>query len=206
MSEPKAVARELQEVVPGVCRWWVEDERIGGAESDAHAVDGPDGVVLVDPLPLADAALERLGRVSTICLTAACHQRAAWRYAAAFDVPVHAPHGTRQMEEEPTARYGAGDQLPGGLIALHAPGPEDVHFAFLRPGEPAVLFCPDLLSNMPGRGLRFVPFEYHDDPDLTRRSVASFLDLPFDVLCMDHGAPIADDPKGRIRELLASTP
>ena len=50
--------------------------------------------------------------------------------------------------------------------------------------------------------MTFVPFEYHDDPRATRRSVESLLALPFTVLCLAHGAPVVDDPKGAIRELL----
>jgi len=193
----------VSEVVPGVWRWWVEDERIGGFESDAHAVRDDDAVVLIDPLPLSEGALAKVGRVTAVCLTAACHQRAAWRYAAGFGAPVYAPHGTRAMEGEPDRRYGEGDELPGGLRAVRVPGPEPVHYAFLRAGEPAVLFCPDLLSNAPDEGLEFVPPQHHDDPAETRRSVERLLELPFDVICFNHGAPIVDDPKGRIRALLS---
>ena len=63
MSEPRAVAAAMEEVVPGVWHWHVSDERIGGATSAAHAVADGDGVVLIDPLPLAEKALERLSPV-----------------------------------------------------------------------------------------------------------------------------------------------
>ena len=43
------------------------------------------------------------------------------------------------------------------------------------------------------------------DPAETRRSVERLLDLPFSVLCLDHGAPITDDPKGALRQLLDTT-
>jgi glyoxylase-like metal-dependent hydrolase (beta-lactamase superfamily II) len=112
------------------------------------------------------------------------------------------------MEEEPDERYRAGDLLPGGLRAVHTPGPEEVHFSFLRasePGEPGVLFCSDLLTNYGRRGLDFVPLKYHDDPAQTRRTVEGFLDLDFEVLCLDHGSAIATDPKAEIRALLART-
>jgi hypothetical protein len=47
-----------------------------------------------------------------------------------------------------------------------------------------------------------VPGEYHDDPAATRESVRRFLDLPFGALCLAHGGPVRDDPKGAIRRLL----
>jgi hypothetical protein len=65
-----------------------------------------------------------------------------------------------------------------------------------------VLFVSDLISNDGGRELRFVPPEFHEDPAETRRSVERLLDLDFDVMCLDHGAPIVDDPKAALRELL----
>ncbi len=53
--------------------------------------------------------------------------------------------------------------------------------------------------------LRFIPPEYHEDPAATRRSVERLLDLPFSILCLDHGAPLLDDPKPALRGLLAHT-
>lgn len=205
MAEPAAVAATAEEVVPGVVRWGVANERIGGAESTAHAVSGPDGTVLLDPVRLAPAALAALGAVRAILLTAQCHQRSSWRYRRELGAPVWAPEGTRPMEEEPDERYRAGDLLPGGLRAVHTPGPEEVHFSFLREAEPRVLFCADLLTHYAGRPLDFVPLRYHDDPAQTRRTVEGFLHLDFTVLCLDHGTPIVDDPKAAIRDLLART-
>ena len=204
MTEPKSAARRLEEVVPGVLRWTIErDERIGGAETDAHAVVTEGANVLIDPLPLADGELERLSPVRAICLTAQCHQRSSWRYRERFGAPVHAPHGVRPMEGDPDAHYGEGDLLPGGLRAIRTPGPEEVHYAFLLEREPRVLFCPDLLTQYPGKPLDFVPPRYHDDPAETRRSVERLLEVDFSVLCLDHGAPILDDPHAAIRELLS---
>lgn len=201
MSEPKAVAETVEEVVPGIWRWHVLDERID-AESDAHAVSDRGGAVLIDPLPLREAALKGLEPIVAICLTAACHQRSAFRYRRAYGVKVYAPEGCRAMDEEPDVRYRAGEMLPGGLKAIHTPGPELVHYAFWRERSPAVLFRPDLIMRDAGGDLAFIPAEYHDDPEATRGSVHRFLDLPFEVLCMDQGAPVIANPHAALRELL----
>lgn len=206
MSEPVAVAQELEEVVPGVFSWRVADERIGGFTSAAHAVRGDDGAyVLIDPLPLVDSELARLEPVEAIVLTAATHQRSSWRYRTRFGVPVQLPEGSRETDEEPDAHYGAGAQLPGGLEAVHAPGPEQPHYALLLARDPGVLFCPDQLMRGPDGALLFVPGEFHEDPAETRRTVERLLELPFSVLCLDHGPPLVDDPKRTIRDLLAAT-
>lgn len=205
MAESNAIAERADEVAPGIWRWWVHNELIGGAESTSHAVRADGGVVFVDPVRLAGDALAALGPVTAVCLTAQCHQRSAWRFRRELGARVWAPEGTRPMEEEPDERYREGDVLPAGLRAVHTPGPEEVHFSFLRAGDPRVLFCSDLLTHYEGRELDFVPLRYHDDPEQTRRTVEGLLDLDFEVLCLDHGAPLADEPKAAIRALLEQT-
>ncbi len=189
MSEPKARAGEIERVAPGVWHWWVWDDRID-FRSDAHAVNGDRGKVLIDPLPLAPGALAALGRVEAICLTAACHQRSAWRYRRRFGVRVHAPEGTRPMEEEPDVRYRDGDSLPGGLRAVRTPGPEAAHYALWRRRRPAVVFCPDLVVATEEGTLALMPADLHESPRATRRSIRRLARLPASILCLDHGAPL----------------
>jgi len=203
VSEPLAVAQELEDVVPGVYCWHVADERIGGFTSASHAVRSDDGgFVLIDPLPLVEEELARLEPVEAIVLTAATHQRSSWRYRARFGAPVRLPEGSRETDEEPDGHYRAGDALPAGLQPVHAPGPEQPHYALLLERGPGVLFCPDQLMRGPDGTLHFVPGEYHEDPAETRRTVERLLELPFGVLCLDHGEPLVDDPKRVIGELL----
>lgn len=203
MSEPRAVAADAAEVVPGVWHWAISDERIGGHLSAAHALAGPGGVVLIDPLPLAAAALERLGAVTAICLTTSSHQRSAWRYRRDHGVEVWAPALARTFDEQPDRRYGDGDELPGGLHAVFTPGAGTSQHTLVA-SEPSVAFVPDLLVHPPGEPLALIPGEYAHDVGEARVNVAKLLELPFGALCMGHGAPITDDPKGAIRTLLAS--
>jgi len=201
VSEPQAVADTIEQIVPGLWRWHVLDERIG-SESDAHAVCGDDGAVLIDPLPLGKESLTKLEPIIAICLTAACHQRSAWRYRRTYGVKVYAPEGCRAMDEEPDVRYRAGEMLPGGLRAIHTPGPEFAHYALWRERSPSVLFCPDLIMRDADGALCLIPAEYHEDPEATRDSVRRLLDLPFEILCMAHGAPLSVNPHAALRRLL----
>jgi glyoxylase-like metal-dependent hydrolase (beta-lactamase superfamily II) len=204
MAEPPAVAEKLQEVVPDVFHWSVANPRLGGVASASHAVRTDSGEsVLIDPVRLTDERLQTLTPVSAIALTAATHQRSAWRYRKQFGATVYLPAGSRATEEEPDVSYAAGDVLPGGLEAVHTPGPEEPHYALLK-RDARVLFCPDLVMVDDGE-LVFVPGEYHEDPKQTRESVERLLELPFDVLCLDHGPPFLDDPKESLRQLLAVT-
>lgn len=203
MSEPKAVAADVEEVVPGVWHWAVADDRIGGYFSAAHALGTTGGVVLIDPLPLAAAGFDRLGAVTAICLTTSSHQRSAWRYRREHGVEVWAPALARTFEEEPDRRYGEDDVLPAGLRAVFTPGAGTSQHTLLA-AEPAVAFVPDLLVRGPGEPTALIPSEYAHDIEEARRSVERLLELPFDVLCLGHGVPVTADPKGAIRAALAS--
>jgi hypothetical protein len=202
MSEPKAVAGDAEGVVSGVWHWAVEDDRIGGYLSAAHAIRAGGGVVLVDPLPLADAGFARFGSVSAICLTTSSHQRSAWRYRREHGVEVWAPALAHTFDEEPDHRYGDGDVLPGELRAVFTPGAGTSQHTLVA-ATPSVAFVPDLLIHLPGEQLSLIPEEYAHDIDEARRSTEKLLELSFDVLCLAHGTPITQDPKRAIQAALA---
>ena len=204
MSEPREIADSVEQVVEGVWHWRIHNANIGGTISSSHAVAAGRGSVLIDPVRLAPKAFESLPAPTAVVLDARTHQRAAWRYRAEFAIEVWLPEDAPKADEEPDRRYGEGDVLPGGLLAIRTPGPERAHYSFLLERAPGVLFCSDLISNDGGRELRFVSPEYHEDPAETRRSVEHLLALPFAVLCLDHGAPVTDDPKAALQELLAA--
>ena len=205
MAEPRETATDLELVVDGVYHWRIRNSAIGGAISSSHAVVDNGATVLVDPVRLTGDALATLPQPVAIVLTARCHQRSAWHYRSELGAEVWLPEDAPGTDEEPDRRYAEGDPLPGGLVAVRTPGPELAHYSLLLARSPGVLFCSDLVSNGGDGGLRFVPAEYHEDPAETRRSVERLLELPFGVLCLDHGAPVTLDPKSAIRRLLEST-
>ena len=118
------------------------------------------------------------------------------------EIPAGLDRLAREMDEEPDVRYRDDEILPGGLKAVHSPGPEQAHYAFWREQAPSVLFCPDLVMRVERGGLEFIPPEYHEDPGGTRASVRRLLELPFDVFCMDHGAPLTAKPHEALRRLM----
>lgn len=202
MSEPKARAKRIQTVVPGILNWHVHDDRID-SRSDAHAIRRATTSVLIDPLPLSRERLDRLGAVEAICLTGSCHQRSAWRFRRILRVPVFAPKGADGLEEDPDETYRGGDVLPGGLEAIHAPGPTRVHFAFYLARGRGALFCADILMN-DGRAVRFIDPDYQDEPKRARTTARAFLERRFSVLCFDHGAPVTRGAHASIRKALAT--
>ena len=185
-------------------RWHLHDDRIGGAESDAYAVVRDGHVVLIDPLPIDEAKLRALGTVEAIVLTAGNHQRSAWRFRKAFGAKVYAPEDARGLEEQPDYSYSGGDLLPGGLTAIHTPGPiESMHSLWLD--KPAsILFVSDILMHDGSGEPAFVPGEYQDDPVRTRASARRLLDdFPVDGLGFAHGPPIMHGARRALEAALA---
>jgi hypothetical protein len=199
MSEPQARAESVEPVVPGVYRWHVADERLGGRESDAYAVVEDGRVVLVDPLPVDERLLAALGRVEAIVLTAANHQRSAWRLRERLRVPVYGPEGGRGYERAPDHLYSGGDLLPGGLTAFHAPGPSEAMHVLWRARPVAVAFLSDLVVRAGDGPVAFLPAARQEAPHRARASLRRLLDdLPFTAACLAHGAPLTE----RAREAL----
>jgi glyoxylase-like metal-dependent hydrolase (beta-lactamase superfamily II) len=201
MSEPRSVARAVEEILPGLFHYSVLDDRIE-TESDAYAVVEAGKVVLVDPLRLEDAAFERRGTVEAILLGAPAHQRAAWRWRRRTGARVYAPSGSEGLEEPADLLYGDGDRLPGGLRAVHAPGPGEAHHVLYLASGPGVLFLTDLVTHGAGRGVRFLPDEHMTDRTRARRSARRLLEYRFDILCFGHGRPVLKGGRQAFEELL----
>jgi glyoxylase-like metal-dependent hydrolase (beta-lactamase superfamily II) len=172
------------------------------AESDCYVVVARGRPVLIDPLPMKARDLKRFGTVQAICLTASCHERAAWRYRKLFKVPVYAPIRAVDFEGKPDHWYKPNDRLPGGLVAVHTPGPTEAFYSFYLKRHGGIVFCADLLTHYPGEDLEFVPGEYQDDPAETRVSVQRLLNLRFKILCPSHGTPVTTHAKAAIRRAL----
>ncbi|HXV75494.1 MAG TPA: MBL fold metallo-hydrolase [Candidatus Polarisedimenticolaceae bacterium] len=203
MSEPCRSTREIATIVPGVRHWSVLDDRVG-FRSEAYAIDGPFGRVLIDPLPFDDPVGNELEPISAICITGAFHQRSAWRLRRRFRVPVHAPHGAAPLVEPPDRHYRDGEQPLAGLYARFRHGPTNPHAVLVwQAPSHRVLFSGDLLIRAAGGPFSLVPDEHQQDPARTRAAVRALLDEAADVLCPAHGAPLTGGVAAAIAAAIA---
>jgi hypothetical protein len=188
---------DLREIGPGLYDYaWSRDPE--GPGNHALVLEDAGGVVVIDPLVPRLRHPGIAGKTSCIVVSTPGHQRAAWRSRALTGAPVYAPAGSRDLESSPDRSFSHGDHLPGGLVAIEAPGPADRHHVLLRPEGRGTIFCADLLINDPVDGLSFLPDPYLRDPVLTRHTAHRLLDLRFEALCFGHGDPI---PSGGRRAL-----
>ena len=202
MSEPRNAAKTVDEMAPGLFHYRIQDDRIHHASEGFALVEGGKAV-LIDPLPIEEAALERLGAIEAIVIGSASHQRSAWRYRTISRARVYAPLGAKGLDERADVDYREGDRLPGGLRPILARGPRAPHFALHLDRGPGVLFCTDLLMHEPDRGLVLLPDKYMDEPARGPESARALLDLEFDALCFGHGLPITKGGRRALDEALA---
>lgn len=206
MSEPKAVASRLEEVVEGVHFWSISDERIGGMMSCSTAVEEtPGSIVLIDPVRLEDRELERLGHVAAILVTNQRHLRSAPHYRDVTGAALWAPAAATFEDAEPDETFTDGNELPGGLAVISIPGPSDSeHALFLRRAS-GVVIVGDAVLNLEGPGgFSILPEEYNPNLDKTRESCRKLLDYPFQTMLFGHGRPITEGARDKLRALLES--
>ena len=201
MTEPLHTPAPLSQVVPTVFRWGPPGPA-SGFQSQAYAVSDDDRCVLIDPLPIAEGEMRKLGRLEAILLTGPERQQAAWRVRKTLGAHVYAPAGAAGLDEAPDLTYSAGEALPGGLIAFHAPGAwEAAQVLWLTTGPRGVVFLAGLLVH-DGTGVpQLAPGLL--DPPRGRTSVERILQrLPVDVLCFLLGPPILRDGARALRAAL----
>ncbi len=88
-----------------------------------------------------------------------------------------------------------GEDLPGGLVAVHAPGHSAGQIAVWWP-ERRVLFAADACSNLPVLGYSAV----HEDLEEAKRSLRRLAALDADTVVFGHGKPIVGGAGRRLRE------
>ena len=200
MAEPETRADTMDRLLPWLWHWSIGDERIGGFRSDSYALHTADGVVIIDALPLSDAAMAELHNVCAIVMTHRNHQRSTWSMRRSFGVPVYAPSGSQSLDDEADVLIDESTALPGGLRALTAAGFRDASYLVYEHDDgTAVLFCGDLICHDPAQPYRFPNQPSYFDPVGGREDAKRLLELPLSVLCAAHAEPSLDGCKAALR-------
>ena len=196
-------AAEIQRVTDGLFYWQAYDAA-AKVDLSCCARRTARGLVLIDPIPLADAALAELCAQETpaaIIVTNGNHARAAADFRQRFSLPILA-HADAFEALGLAVDQGIADgetvldtfsviTLPGavpGEIALHAEG---------------VLHVGDALIHLPSTGFTPLPEKYCTDPRELRAALGKLLRFPFEVLTFAHGLPLVTHARQRLADLLA---
>jgi hypothetical protein len=196
-------AADLDPVAPGVVCWHAYDSA-SRVELWSTCVRLGDGSLLIDPIPLDNAALDelerQLGRPVAIALTNANHERAADEYRTRFSIPIFAkpdPAFTIPIDANATDLGARWPEL--GVIELPGAGP----------GEWALTIAPlrlvvigDAIINLESAGFMLLPAKYCTDAKQARLSANRLVEYAPEMMTFAHGSPVLSGAAGRIRSLV----
>ena len=196
---------EYSIVRPGLFHWeGYEPEVKCDCSSSSLVTDA--GLIFIDPIPLADAALKELvvesfSAPAAVVLTSGNHQRESLTLAKRFGIPVFASEnsGADIIADQ---RFRSGDPVAGmESIALPGFGPGET--AFIHEG--ALIFG-DALINLEPEGLRLLPEKYLEDKKRSLRSLDVLKGLKPQTLLFAHGHPIIQNAASRLADGIAISP
>jgi hypothetical protein len=198
----------MKEIVPGIWHWKARHPKI---RIEVSSYFLPEPAVLLDPLAPDDVPerLAELGPPREILLTNRHHYRDCQRLHERFGCAVRVPRvGMHEFGEgQPVEPYDFGQALAGGAATAHevdaiCPDEAALYFPSLR-----TLAVADGVINYGGLG--FVPDQYMDEPEQTKRGLkASYrglaAELDFDNLLLAHGEPVIGGARDELRRFAES--
>lgn len=199
----------MERILPGVLHWTTVHEGIG-LEVSSYLLEQER--VLIDPRipPEGLEWFDAHGAPVAALLTNRHHYRHAGAFAERFGTTVHVSRlGVQEFTRgEPITPFGAGDALPGGVVALEVGGICADETALLIPAHRAVAVA-DGAVRMPADGpLGFVPDGLMHDPPRTRARLAEayrrVLGHDWDHLLTAHGNPLIGDGRAALEALAAA--
>jgi hypothetical protein len=192
---------EYSNVLPGLFHWQGYEPEVK-CDCSSTALVTSAGLIFIDPIPLADEALNNLVAESfsapaAVVLTSGNHQRDSLALAKRFGIPVFAPAdaGDDIIADQ---RFRSGDPVAGmESIALPGFGPGET--VFLHEG--ALIFG-DALINLEPEGLRLLPEKYREEKKKSLHSLRELKSIQPHVLLFAHGCPVVESAKERLQATL----
>jgi hypothetical protein len=194
------VAVEVRDVAPGLWLWrqphpaWREGFD-WEPEVSSFAVESRGVALLLDPLaPPPHEGEEVWTRLAArppevVAILKPDHVRdvdlfVRWYGARAYGPSLFWPHDVPRTELEAVH---PGDELPGGLVALHE-GRGKLETPVYLPVQRALVFADALTA--PGGVLRVWATPWHEERTLP--ALRALLELPFERVLVSHGEPVHD--------------
>jgi len=210
-----AIACELVRVAPSLLIWKSYDPALK-ADLFSTAITTRNGTFLVDPIPLADAALAQLlnaGSVTGVIVTNSNHLRASADFADRFSIPIFAhPHSfpdqrfprtkVRQSNGLVRSRVGDGSKICDELAVITIDGAAAGEIVLHYTPNGGMLIIGDALINFEPYGFTFLPHKYCSNEKEMRRSLRKLLTRKAERMLFAHGPPIQSAASARLQQLL----
>lgn len=196
-------ADEFQQVTDGLYFWQAYDPAVK-VDLSCSARRTARGLVFIDPIPLASAALAELCGLASpaaILLTNGNHARAAADYRRRFSIPILAHTGAvAELGLAVDQEIADGETVLGEFTVAALPGAVAGEIAFVAGG---VMHVGDALIHLAPHGFALLPEKYCADAKEMRASLEKLLRFPFEVLTFAHGLPLVAQARQRLATLLA---
>jgi len=199
-----AIACELVQVAPSLLSWQTYDPALK-ADLFSTAITTRNGSFLVDPIPLAHAALAQLfnaGSVSGVIVTNSNHLRASADFADRFSVPIFAHAETFPGQAFPGTKVGDGGKICDELAVIGIEGAAAGEIALHSAPNGGTLITGDALINFEPYGFTFLPRKYCSNEKQMRSSLRKLLAHKADRMLFAHGPPILSRAGERLQQLL----
>lgn len=196
---------DILQLTPTLWLWQTFDQAV---KSDlfASAVKTPDGLLLIDPIPLPRPSLEEMTAGTTvraILVTNANHARASAYFSRQFGSPIlAAAEVPDEFESAKREAIPADGKIGAGVTAIPIEGAAVGEVAFHFADDGGTLVLGDALINFEPYGFGFLPPKYCADQPRMRRSLRQLLDWPCQRLLFGHGTPILSNGRARLETLL----
>jgi glyoxylase-like metal-dependent hydrolase (beta-lactamase superfamily II) len=199
----------MQEILTGIFTWpWFSEPH--GYNFNGHLILHPGGNLCIDPVEPPATDLEEMTRrgVSKILLTNRNHSRAANQIRARTGArtaihPADAPHA-RKEDAELDDELNIGDKI-GPFVVVGAAGKSPGEVALHWPERKILIVGDSVVGDPPGK-CKLLPEKVIDDLPRLRESVRGLLSLDFDTLLVGDGAPILQNAKAALTELVETFP
>ena len=197
-------ADELERVAPGLFIWHAFDSS-SKSELFSTAVRCPQGILVVDPIPLALPALNELlalGPLHGIVITNANHWRASRAWASKLGVAIfgHPSLADTAISQYVPVRHG--DQILQSLQVIEINGAAPGEIGLYSPDNHGSLILGDALIHFQPYGFTVLPAKYCNDHKQMRRSLEDLLNYQSKRILFAHGAPILSQARTRLEHLL----
>jgi glyoxylase-like metal-dependent hydrolase (beta-lactamase superfamily II) len=200
-------AEEVQRVGGRVWYWEMYDPAVK-TELSCCAVATAEGLVFIDPIPLAEEAIEELLEEAPapagVVVTNGNHRRAAVEFAQRLRVPwmAHA-EAVAELEATPDRVLSAGDLVGWELRVYEVAGAAAGEIALHS--EATGLHFGDAMINVEPYGLAPLPGKYCRDERAMLAALRGLAELRFEGVTFAHGTPVVVGGARRIRTVLGVT-
>lgn len=204
-----APAAELIHVPSSLFVWQSYDPAVK-AELFSTALVTGSLICVVDPIALHQSQLDRLqqhGRIASLFVTNANHQRAAIWYSKQFSAPIFAADDVFTGEKpERFAQVENAERIQDEIEVLEIGGAVAGEMALYHEADGGTLIVGDALINFEPHGFTFLPPKYCRNQKQMRHSLRKLLDRQVSRIFFAHGTPILADATKRLRQLLDARP